>query len=146
MFVLFGLADFQRLLVQQVLMSYMMLELLHDVVEDGLQSVLALLALVYYTGVHVRVIVDALNVRQVATFLGLSEYNRNDLPSSIVLGICRVLVFIQRRQHFICIDYVNIDLGRVKRLSTLLVVQKRLFDHVFLTKVKQFDILVPFHL
>jgi hypothetical protein len=113
-FVLFGLADFKRLLVQHIVESHMVLELLDDIIEDSPKPVLAFFAFINNTGVHMRIVVQALNIGHIPPFLWLSEYDWDDLPGRVILKVCDVLVLVQRWQDFISVHNVHVKLRTVK--------------------------------
>jgi hypothetical protein len=101
--------------VQQVLLPDMVLKLLYDIVEDGSQAILALTALVDDAGVYMRIVVNAIDIRKIAPLFRLCEYDRDNVPGPVVLRICEVFVFVQRREDLVSVDNVNVELRAVKR-------------------------------
>ena len=94
MLVFFGFAQLERFLVQQIIKSYVVLELLNNIVEDCFQSFLAFSTLFNHASVQVGVIVNASYVLKIFATFRLSEHDRNNVPGPIIFRVCEVLIFV----------------------------------------------------
>ena len=109
MLVLFCLGELQGLLVQHIFISHMVLEFLYNVVEDRFQSVCAFFAFIDNASVHMGVIMYASNVLEVLATFRLCKYDRDNMPSTVIFGVCKVLIFVQRWQNFVRINHIDVN-------------------------------------
>lgn len=84
-------------------------------------------------------------VLEISSFLGLTESNRDDLPSFVILRVCKVLIFIQRGQHILVVNDVKDQFVRFQRLCSVFVISEAFFD-LLRTEVKKFYLFLFFSL
>jgi len=72
----------------------MVLKFLYNVVEDCFQSVCTFFTLIDNASVYMGVIMNASDVLEVLATFRLCKYDRNNIPSTVIFGVCEVLIFI----------------------------------------------------
>ena len=91
----------------------MMLQPLKNVMENVLELLCVFPHFIVHGSRNVGVVSNHPAVLQVTTLESLTEHNRNYLPSSIVLGVSEIFVFVKRWQHILMVNQIQINFVRL---------------------------------